>query len=289
MGIAPATLERWVLRSYQEDGAVLPAFPVVASRLVDALEQPDVAVEDVREIIAQDPAITSHVIRTANSAFYGSCSPIEDVRGAIMRLGFREIASAAMSAACRSLFTLEDRAEFELFTGVWDRLWASSLVGAYGARLIASELKLGDPGQIFLSAIFRDVGSLLILKLVASGLVHGRLGDKPTDEQLARAFAHLHEQLGAAYLSESQLPGYAVQVAERHHHADLPFAHDTLGLHVVRVADGLCDRLGIPPFTTLELGAAGEQSAELLGLDEDRLEYFELQIDGVREQLSNLL
>ena len=289
MDESSANLEHWVLETFEEGSVSLPAFPVVATRLVDALEQPDVDVDDVREIIAQDPAITSDVIRTANSAFYGTASAIDDVRGAIMRLGFREISSVAMSAACRSLFTLEDRAEFETFPQVWDPLWANSLVGAYGARLIAADLKLGDPSHTFVAAIFRDVGSLLILKIVASGLVQGRVQQRPEDDDLAALFEAHHARLGAAYLRDSQLPEHVVQAAACHHIADLPFAHDTVGVHVVRVADGLCERLGVPPFASGEMGAAGAQSAELLGIDEERLDFFSLQLEGVREQLSDLL
>jgi HD-like signal output (HDOD) protein len=282
-------LEKWILRSWREDAAQLPAFPLVATRLVNALEQPDIDVDDVRVLISQDPAITSQVIRAANSAYYSTPSPVEDVRGAIMRLGFKEISNVAMAAACRSLFTMEDRAELEVFPSAWGPLWANSLVGAYGARLIASELKMGDPAKVFLASVFRDVGSLLILKLVAAGMVDGRLRGRPSEEELAGLLTALHEQLGGEYLRRNQLPDYAVQIAEQHHCAELVFAHDTVNAHVVRVADGLCDRVGIPPFASQEMGPASAQSAELLGLDDDRLDYFALQIEGLREQLSEML
>ena len=73
------------------------------------------------------------------------------------------------------------------------------------------------------------------------------------------------------------------------HAESLPFAHDTVELHVVRVADALCERLGIGPFANGELGAAGEQSAEHLGLDDDRIEYFALQLESIRKQIQDLL
>ena len=282
-------LDEWVLRSWERDGAVLPAFPIAATRLVDALESPDVEVNDIRQLIAQDPALTSEVIRIANSVLYRGVSPVEDVAGAIMRLGFRETANVAMSAACRSLFAMEDRAEFEVFEEVWGALWASSLIGAYGARIVAAESKLGDPEQIFQAAMFRDVGWLVILKLVAAGLVRGKLRTRPEDADLEWLLAARHEHLGADYLRKNRLPGYVVRAAEQHHQLELSLSHDTIQAHVLCVMDGLCDQLGVSPFATGELGAPAQQSAELLGLTETRLEYFALQIEGIREQVSDLM
>ena len=288
MGSANSALEDWVLGSLEEEAVVLPTFPMVAVRLVDALEQPNVEVDEVCNLLSQDPSIASQVIRIANSAYYGAISPIVDIRGATMRLGFSETTRVAMSAACRALFEVEDRAELEVYPDAWRQLWTSALVGAYGARLIALESKLGDPGDVFLSALFRDVGSLLLLKLVSSGLVHGRLVEAPTTEELASLLSTHHERLGADYLRRSRLPEYVVEVAADHHGAAIERSSETEIALVVRLADGLCHRLGINAFEADEATASMETSAELLGFDGDRLEYFALQVEALREELRDL-
>ena len=298
--IMPANkLEKWLLRSLEKKTVVLPAFPTMASRLVDALESPNVEVETVEEIISQDGSITAQVIRASNSVYYGAACPAQDLHQAIMRIGFRETANVAMLAASRSLFEMEDRAELSCFPDLWPRLWQSSLVCAFGANLLSREIKLGNPSHVFLSATLRDVGSLLILKLLAAGLVHGRLRDKPTDAELRDLFDNLHTRLGSDYLRGSRMPDYVVEVAERHHTLELPFAHDTIIIHLVRCADGLCEGIGVTPFpdpdeeatetTEPEIGPAALESASLLGIDDARLEYFALQFEGIREQVSGLM
>lgn len=281
--------QTWLLRSWEEDSAVLPAFPIVAARLVDALEQPDVHVDQVEEIICQDASITAQVIRTANSALYSTACPIEDLRHALMRMGFRETANVAMAEACRVLFAMENRAELQVFPKIWERLWESALCGAYVARQLSAELKLGDPRSVFSSAMFRDVGQLLILKLVASGLVHGRLRREPSEADLQGAFVSLHERLGSEYLRRFEMPARLANLVADHHMASLPFEHGTVELHLVRVADGLCEQLEIAAFASGVLGPAAEQSAESLGLDEERIEYFALQLESIREQIRDLL
>lgn len=282
-------LEEWVLRSWEEDAAELPAFPTMAIRLVDAIESPDVEVATVEEIISQDGSITAQVIRTANSAFYGAVAEAQDLHQAIMRVGFRETANVAMMAASRSLYALDDRAELECFPGLWADIWESSLVCAYGTRLLSRELKLGDPTRAFMCGMLRDVGCLLITKLVAGGLVRGRLREKPEDDELSGLFASLHPRLGAEYLQQNHMPEYVIEVAERHHLVDVPFAHDTIAIHLVRCADGICDKLEVGPFCAGEVGPAALESAAALGIGDDRLEYFELQFEGIREQVGDLM
>ncbi len=286
---ARSSLETWVRQSWQRDAAVVPAFPLVATRLVDALEHPDTDIELVQEILAQDASITAQVIRAANSAYYRGVSNIEDLRSALMRLGFRETANVAMAVACRSLFAVEDRAELEVFPELWSELWESSIVGAYGARLVAAELKLGDPRRAFLGSMFRDIGCLVMLKLVASGLVNGRLRDRPSMDELEPLFAAIHQPLGAAYLRRFEMPDYVIEVVEQHHASALPFEHRTVVTHVVRLVDGLCDRLEIGPFARGTIGPDAEHSVELLGVDEQRVEYFALQLESVREQIRDVV
>lgn len=291
-------LADWLLQSWAQDGAEVPAFPSMAIRLVDAIESPDVDVESVEEIISQDASITSQVIRTANSALYGSVCEVAGLHQAIMRIGFRETANVALMAASRALYDVEDRAELSCFPTLWSKLWLGSLVGAFGARLLARELKLGDPSSVFMCALFRDVGCLLIAKLLAAGLVRGRLRDKPDDDSLDRLLEELHTRLGGEYLRQNHMPEHVIEVAERHHHLDLPFAHDTIPLHLVRCADGLCEQVCRTPSVS-EAGEAEApldamppaalESASALGIDDDRLVYFALQFEAVREQVSELM
>ncbi len=282
-------LDAWVLRELRRGQVTLPAFPSMATRLIDALEQPHVETETVRDIITQDAAITAQVIRASNAAIYGALQPAEDLHQAIMRIGFRETANVAMLAASRALFTLEDRAELACYPTLWPALWQNALISAFGAKLLAQQCKLGDPSRVFLSALFHDIGSLLILKLVSAGLVRGRLREKPTLDDLAGCFERLHTTLGAGYLEANQMPTHTIDVANRHHQLELPFAHDTVALHLVRLTDGLCNAIGTAPFASFEIDAVARESAAALGVDETELETFTLQFEALHEQVGGLV
>ena len=284
-----AGLLRFVLDSTDKGQVELPTFPIVATRLVDLLEKPGANLREVEALVKQDPAIAAELLRTANSALYGGGAPVESVGQATLRLGFRETAQVAMTAACRALFDMENRAESEIFPHVWRALWHDALVCAYGGRLLAKELKQGAPERVFLAALFRNLGALLVLKAVARGLVRGRLSRPPAEPELAEVLHALHPRLGATYLAKSRMPEHVVSTAALHHQVGVAFAADTLDLHVVRLADGLCEQIGVSPFARGVLGPLAEESAASLGVEAEQLELFTLQLRELAEQLQALV
>jgi HD-like signal output (HDOD) protein len=280
---------RWVVESTERGGGDLPTFPAVAMRLVDLLEQPNANLREVEALVAQDPAIAAELLRTANSALYAGPAPVESVAQATLRLGFRETSQVAMTAACRALFDLENRAEVETYPHLWRALWHDALVCAYGGRLLARELKRGSSERVFLGAMFRNVGGLIVLKTVARALVRGQLRERPADATLGAVMHALTGRLGARYLRGCRLPDHVVAAAARHREAGVPFTPDMVDLHLVRLADGLCHAVGVPPFAAGALGPLAEESAAAFDLAPERLEYFTLQFQELAAQLQSLV
>lgn len=279
----------WIRETAQKHPGELPAMPSVAGRLMERMSDPRIELAEVEGIISQDQAIAARVIQAANSVLYRGAMPAESVSRAAMRLGLRETLQIALAAACRTLYDPRDKVEIDIFPDFWRGAWHDSLVCAFGARLIAREIKLGDPERVFLGGMFRHVGNLLVLKLVSRGLVVGRLKRRPELEELATALQTLHVPVGADYLERVAMPGFVTDVVTRHHDAELPFTPDNVELHAIRVADGLCARIGVTPLAPEVLGPAAEQSVEALALDPDRVAYFELQLRELVDQVAEMM
>jgi HD-like signal output (HDOD) protein len=285
-------LTLWVSAALKEREVDLPAFPAIAVRLVALLEDSDVEMSELGELISRDPATMAQVLRAANSVLFGGIMPIGNVDQAIIRLGFKDTASIVLASACRSLFDPRERSEFVIFQDMSNALWQNSLVCAFGARLLSRELKVGDPQRAFVGAIFRDLGSLLILKIMSKASVNGRLLNTPGEEELASVLSDLHHHVGAGYLRRANMPNYVVRIAAEHHAAFVPFQADTVDLHLVRLSDSLSERVGTPPFSPSQpgpLSAIGKQSVEFLGIGGERLEYFELQFEALSDQVRELI
>ncbi|NNL66323.1 MAG: HDOD domain-containing protein [Myxococcales bacterium] len=279
----------WIRETTQKEPGELPAMPAVAGRLMELVSNPRVELEELEAVISQDQSIAARLIQAANSVLYRGVMPAETVSRAAMRLGLRETGQIAMAAACRSLYDTRDRCEIETFPDLWEAAWKDSLVCAFGGRLIARELKLGDPERVFLAGMFRHIGTLLTLKVISRGLVRGRLARPPEPAELVRGLEALHVSVGVDYLKRAGMPGFVVDAVDRHHDAFVPFAPENLELHVVRVADGICARIGVTPLATAELGMAAEQSIAALAIDAERLEYFELQLQELVDQVADMM
>src|SRR5271170_5932169 len=75
----------------------LPMAPTVLVRLVALFQRPDRDVDEIVELLRQDPSLTAEVLRHSNSAFYGLDEPIVDVFDAITRMGFYEVYRTAVA------------------------------------------------------------------------------------------------------------------------------------------------------------------------------------------------
>jgi len=137
--------------------------------------------------------------------------------------------------------------------------------------------------------MFRNVGNLLVLKVVAAAVVRGRLSARLRPEAVVAAMDALHVPLGVAYLRRNDLPDYVVAAAEQHHVPSLPFARSHFELHVIRAADGLCERIGAGPLSRGTPGVAAAQSLRLLQLEPERMELLELQFRELHDQAAELV
>jgi len=58
---------------------------------VNVLAKEEYSIAQVAQLIIEDQALSSHVLRLANSAFFGGLSKVTTIRDAIVRLGARQV------------------------------------------------------------------------------------------------------------------------------------------------------------------------------------------------------
>ena len=77
----------------------LPVFHSVALKLQQLLAKGDYGIDEVMELIVEDQALASNILRVANSPFYSGLSRIATIRDAIVRLGAQEVANITMMSS----------------------------------------------------------------------------------------------------------------------------------------------------------------------------------------------
>src|SRR6516162_4803910 len=84
----------------------LPTLPTVAVRIIELTQQRNISVDELAGAIQNDQGLTTKVLRTVNSSFYGLRKPCASISQAIVMLGLSAVKSLTLGfslvAAVRS-------------------------------------------------------------------------------------------------------------------------------------------------------------------------------------------
>jgi HD-like signal output (HDOD) protein len=201
----------------------LPALPVIASRLLEAVDDPHTSASELASLIASDPALAIRLLRLANSAFYGFPKRIGTVNLAVVVLGFetvRDLCLSVLIADC--FFHGEESMALDM-----DYFWHHSLSVAVGARMVYKMAGAAHPGEGFIAGLVHDTGKLFLARYFPQD--YRRMLDKVTADEMPLLEAEkevlsvTHPVAGAWLLEEWNLPGWLTAAIKYHH------MHDHLG------------------------------------------------------------
>ena len=134
----------------------LPSPPVIAAKILKTIQTEESSLTDLEKIIAADPALTSKLLRIANSAFYSLPSKISNVNRALSILGTNVIKNIALSFVIAS--DLRDKTDSSVN---FDYFWRRSVTTAVAAELVM-ELLHEKNEDIFVTALLQDIGVLIM-------------------------------------------------------------------------------------------------------------------------------
>lgn len=131
----------------------IPPLPVASARAMDLIRLSDPSVEDLARMVNTDPALTSGVLRAANSAASAPIAPVSTARAAIVRLG--------VSESRRIVIAMTLSTTFRGFSGSGideNELWRHLIATA----TIAEMLTEGESYQseAFTAGLLHDIGRL---------------------------------------------------------------------------------------------------------------------------------
>ena len=113
----------------------------------------------IEKLIASDPALTSQVLRLANSAFYKGLTKISTIRNAMIRIGITEIANIVSLVTHQKNFHSKDAVVREIL----GKLWAHSVGCAIGSQWLATKRSLRDLcHEAFIAGLLHDVGETVL-------------------------------------------------------------------------------------------------------------------------------
>jgi putative nucleotidyltransferase with HDIG domain len=258
----------------------LPPLPQVATQLLRISADPDASAEDLRKVIATDQALTSQILKIANSAMFGMMREVNTLTQAIMTLGFSTIKSVVIASSAKNLYHRGT-------VGLQERLiWEHALVTAISSRAFAKAVRFPRIEEAFIGGLLHDIGkSVLGVKFperygALLRTVYNEQGDCLALE--LDTFGFDHAMVGEALVQQWNLAP-SLQQAVRWHHDPIHAAEDHRSLAaIVALANHMAleQKAGIGDPGHLE--GASLQAMEILKLGPEALEAHK---EGVRNAI----
>ena len=267
----------------------LCSLPGIAQKIIVVCEDENSDAQDLLEVVEEDAAIATQVLKFVNSAYWGIRGGVADLKTAVTVLGVNKVRNLALTASVGSRFnTTSAHAYLDP-----QRLWDHSVCVAGVARHVASRTGYAQPEEAYMAGLLHDIGLLFIgqhLDQLVSRVFDRCEGGLPLCESERLVLAFDHAQLGAYVAWRSSLPDRLTLAIDYHHDPlSCPEAGHSLA-SVVCVANYLATRFGHGSIAGRRLPPPSQQLLEPIGLDleELRLIWDDLPetITQVREMLN---
>ncbi len=138
---------------------VLPSLPVVVFRLIKVTEDETRSLINLAELAGKDPALSSQILKLANSPLMNTGRPVRSLSQAALNLGTSTIRNLAITVAvCQSFARLEVPGNFSI-----SAFWNHSLSCAIIAKLLAEHSMDTAPEEAFVAGLLHDIGQLALV------------------------------------------------------------------------------------------------------------------------------
>ncbi len=137
--------------------ASLPSLPAIALQVLEMAQKEQVDLGEIARIISKDPALSSKILRTVNSTFYGRSQSISTISHALVILGLQSVKTLVLGFSLVSNLTKTKARGFKHLT-----YWRRSIYAATAAHTLAGKLNVVQQEEVFLAALLMDIGMLVL-------------------------------------------------------------------------------------------------------------------------------
>jgi len=209
----------------------LPAYSPTAMKVQARInEGADIA--RLERIILDDQVLAVEVLRTANSPFYCTVSPINTIRSAIVRLGTQMVKRMVILVSERARY----RSQFPDLNKMLVSLWLHVSMTALSAQWLSQRLRLAGMQEVcFLGGLLHDMGKLIILCAIDEIRKNGIMETNMSNDALKEFITANHCRIGYETMKRWEIPDVYCQIARDHHRQE--FAAEDHSLIIVRLAN----------------------------------------------------
>jgi HD-like signal output (HDOD) protein len=189
--LAESRMTAVLLEDLKNNCLVLPSLPDVAVRVGRAMRDETTNARKLANIVQTDPAITTKLVRAANSPLYAGVTPVDSCAAAIVRLGADTTHKLVLTFALRELFNTHSK----VLKTQMQKLWEHSVKVSAVCFVLAKISGRFNPEHALLAGLLHDIGNVAILNYAE------KYNEVANDsEKLAQVMRDLRSRIGSEIL-----------------------------------------------------------------------------------------
>jgi diguanylate cyclase (GGDEF)-like protein len=193
----------------------LPSLPTIAVEVLNLAQSDEVDIAEIARIISKDPALSSKILRTVNSSFYGRSQSVSQVSQALVILGLQSVKTLVLGFSLAGNLQKGAPKGFNLLD-----YWKRSIYAATAAKTLAARAQVVQAEECFLAALLQDIGMLvldLVLKEEYRELCQRAGSHRELVAQELKGLGASHAEV-TGFLADSWRLPPLLAVPMRHHH-----------------------------------------------------------------------
>lgn len=186
----------------------LPALPEASVSILQAINDPDIEIEQLVRVVSLSPGLVARLLGLANSAFFGQARPIDDLHTAIVRvLGLQLVKSLILGILLNVKLDPKACKNFDS-----QSFWMHSLLTAVAAQKLSQSHGWRDlsAANAYTGGLLLHIG-LLVTAFLFPQELSGILDGQPKSylqvaDEIQSHFGQSHYQMGYMLLKKWGLP-----------------------------------------------------------------------------------
>ncbi len=238
----------------------LPMLPKVAGAVIAMTQDQSADMAGLAQLIQQDQALASRVMKIANSPVYRGVNPMSSLQQAIARMGMKAISEMALAASVGAKVFNVSGYEAEVAS-----LWKHSLASAGWAKEIA-RIRRRNVESAFMCGLLHQIGKPVTLQTLVD--IQDSIGAHLSLEDMHRLIEKFHVTVGCTLGQDWELPAMVVESIgfyQRYHEAE-QFGREAM---IAAGSDLLADELLGEEKMNMELLLDSDVMEDLNLYDED--------------------
>jgi HD-like signal output (HDOD) protein len=266
--------------------STLPILPHVTTQLLAMSSGDSRSLVEFERLIAQDAGLTSKILRTANSPYYGGNGQITSLQRAVSQLGINTLRSICLTVGFQSAVTTK-QVNKSFNAGYF---WQHSMGVACAAKVLACLHQNSLKEEAFIAGLMHDIGKLALAIFLPeeAGLIYQRMEQQKLTQGEAEelTLGGTHQDIGRMVVKSWGIPEAYLSPIAQHHTPILDDGKIDLLTAYVHVGNALTHDIGLGFQPRNECNEADSRILHFLKIPEGQYEAIRQAVANEIAQLS---